>query len=216
MSDMKRSLAAILVSAPLLLATGYLLSEVIPSATPSANATLVGGPIAPPVFHDLRVNSINTYVDLIEPENPEVVKLARRFKTYEEAYHFVSEKIGFAPFVPPGPVHETLRHGVGSCLGKAVLLCSIYRAMGLQQDAVRVVLGLVITPDGIADHVWLDLEYQGRCLQQDPSGMFGHFAFDAFPGNGYVVRYVMKESFCFNDAHFAIVSQLNRLRNTPR
>jgi len=70
-----------------------------------------------------------------------------------------------------------------------------------------------MTPQGPADHVWLDLEHQGRCLQQDPSGMLGRFDFHAFPENRYVENYVLKESFAFNEEGFAVVSQLNRFRN---
>ena len=165
-----------------------------------------------PVFHDIRVNTIDSFVDLIEPDDPDVVKLARQFKTFEEAYAFVSQKIRFVPYVPPGPVRETLKHGVGSCLGKAVLLCSLYRAMGIGQEDVRVVVGIVVTEGGLADHVWVDLEKDGRCLQQDPSGMLGQFGFYDFPGNRYVNRFVMKEIFCFNETQFAIISQLNRMR----
>jgi len=169
-----------------------------------------------PDFHDLRINPVQTYVELIDPDDPAVVELAGRFATFQEAYNFVSDEIAFAPFVPPGPVAETLNHGMGSCLGKAVLLCSLYRAMGLPVEDARVVMGLVVTAEGTADHVWIDMEYEGRCLQQDPSGMLGRFGFYDFPGTSYVQRFVMKETFCFNEAGLAIVSQLNRFRDGNR
>jgi len=161
----------------------------------------------------MRINPVETYIDLIEPQAPDIVALAERLGSYEEAYRFVSDEISFAPFAPPGPVRETLRHGMGSCLGKAVLLASLYRALGLPAENVRIVMGLVITPDGPADHVWLDLEHRGACLQQDPSGMLGRFGFGQFPANRYVATYVMRENFCFNDNDFAVVSQLNRFRD---
>ena len=165
-----------------------------------------------PVFHDMRVNSIESYVDLIEPNDPDIVKLAKQFNSYEEAYRFVSDEIKFVPYVPSGPVKESLRRRVGSCIGKAALLCSIYRAMGLPQEDVRIVVGIVVTADGMSDHVWIDMEADGKCLQQDPSGMIGRFGFYDFPDNKYADRFVMKESFCFNDGHLAIVSQLNSMR----
>lgn len=171
-------------------------------------------PGSAPVFHDMRVNEIDSYVDLIEPEDPAVIALAAQFKTYEDAYRFVSDEIKFVPYVPSGPVRETLRYRVGSCIGKAVLLCSLYRAMGMPRENVRIVVGLVVIGGGLSDHVWIDMENNGKCLQQDPSGMLGKFGFHDFPDNSYVERYVMKESFCFNDGHLAIVSQLNRVRNT--
>lgn len=165
-------------------------------------------------FADMRVNPTQDYVELIDPVHPEIVKLARQLDNFQAAYRFVNEEIRFAPFVPPGPVDKTLSFRTGSCLGKAALLASLYRAMGMPSEDVRLVMGLVMTPDGPADHVWLDLEHQGTCLQQDPSGMLGRFAFHEFPGNRYVDSYVMKESFCFNDSDFAVVSQLNRYRAT--
>jgi transglutaminase-like putative cysteine protease len=106
-----------------------------------------------------------------------------------------------------------LAYRTGSCLGKSALLASIYRAMGMPSEDVRLVMGMVITPQGLAEHVWLDLELQGQCLQQDPSGMLGQFDPGEFPGNRYVETYVMKETFCFNDRDFAVVSQLNRFKN---
>jgi len=166
-----------------------------------------------PSFHNLRVNSAQNYVSLIAPQSQAIRDLAANFGSYEEAYRFVNDQIVFAPFVPPGPVDKTLEYKTGSCLGKAVLLCSLYRALGMPARDVRIVMGIVMTPQGPADHVWIDLEYQGHCLQQDPSGMFGRFSFDAFPGNRYVENYVIKESFCFNEQGFALVSQLNRFRD---
>jgi hypothetical protein len=170
--------------------------------------------VVSPAFHDMRINPTVDYVGLIDVDHPEIIKLAKQFRTYEDAYRFVNEEIRFAPFVPPGPVEKTLEYRTGSCLGKAALLGSLYRAMGLPGGDIRLVMGLVMTPDGPADHVWLDLEHEGRCLQQDPSGMLGNFGFNDFPDNRYVDAYVMKETFCFNDSDFAVVSQLNRFRNS--
>ena len=167
-----------------------------------------------PAFHDMRINPTTDYVGLIDPDHPHIIQQARQFRSYEDAYRFVSEKINFAPFVPPGPVDKTLTYSTGSCLGKAALLCSFYRAMGMPADDVRLVMGLVMTPAGLADHVWIDLEHDGRDLQQDPSGFLGDFAYHEFPDNRYVDTYVIKEMFCFNDSDFAVVSQLNRFRTT--
>jgi len=196
----------------LALLAGFLLGQldILPGEDRLANSAA-----PPPTFHDLRVNPASDYVELIDPEDPEIRRLALGLPSFEAAYDFVQDEIRFAPFVPSGPVSATLQHGVGSCLGKAALLASLYRAMGMPQEDLRLVMGIVITPQGESDHVWLDLENRGRCLQQDPSGMLGRFAFDAFPGTAYVDNYVMKESFAFNDGGFALVSQLNRFRNRP-
>lgn len=176
-------------------------------------ASAAQSPVVPPSFHDMRINPVADYVGLIDPDHPEIIKHTRQFRSYEDAYRFVNDQIRFAPFVPPGPVNKTLEYRTGSCLGKAALLCSFYRAMGMPSSDVRLVMGLVMTQEGPSDHVWLDLEHKGKDLQQDPSGMLGRFAFNEFPGNRYVDSYVVKESFCFNDNHFALVSQLNRFRD---
>lgn len=194
-------LPLLLISATL--AAGFFFDRQAPPAVDQAS----------PEFHDMRINPVADYVQLIDPDDAEILQLARRLGTPERAYRYVHDEIRFAPFVPPGPVAETLRHGVGSCLGKSAVLASLYRAMGMPATNVRMVMGIVMTPQGPADHVWLDLEHEGRCLQQDPSGMLGEFDFYAFPGNRYVDTYVVKESFVFNDNGFAVVSQLNRFRN---
>lgn len=207
MNGLTRCVPLIIILAVL---TGYLAGHWRLAAAPAAALS----PPPPSAFHDLRVNPVHDYIGLIDGDHPEIVRLAESFRTPREAYQFVSREIRFAPFVPPGPVEKTLNYRTGSCLGKAALLASLYRAMQLPSENVRLVMGLVMTPQGLADHVWIDMEHQGECLQQDPSGLLGEFDFDAFPGNRYVDTYVMKESFCFNDEGFAVVSQLNRHRNT--
>jgi len=197
---MKKFILLLLLTVPFAMAAGYVLRP-------------LGSP-PEPVFHDLRVNPIHDYVKLIEPDAPAVLELVQHFNSLEEAYRFVRDEIKFAPYVPPGPVTETLRHGMGSCLGKAALLCSLYRAMGVPANDLRIVMGLVVVSGGTADHVWVDMEYQGRCLQQDPSGMLGRFDFAQFPDTSYVSSYVMKETVVFNESGFAVVSQLNRHRNS--
>ena len=189
------------------LGAGYLLNaaQLSPSAPGTALET------AAPEFHDIRVNLVETFPSLIEPDDPEVVKLAKQFSRYEDAYNFVNNEIKFVPFVPSGPVAGTLKHRTGSCIGKATLLASLYRAMGMPARDVRIIMGIVVTAQGMADHVWLDLEVDGQCLQQDPSGMIGNFAFAQFPEKRYSDTYSMKETFCFNESDFAVVSQLNRM-----
>lgn len=207
---MKKRLVLLLCLLPLAATGGFLFGQHQGRGPALAGAT----PPAVPEFHDMRINPVADYVGLLDPGDPEITRLAAGFDSYEAAYRFVSEEISFAPFVPPGPVAATLQHRTGSCLGKAALLGSLYRAMGMPAEDLRMVMGIVITPQGPADHVWLDLEHEGRCLQQDPSGMLGQFDFYAFPGTRYVDTYVMKESFAFNDAGFAVVSQLNRFRDS--
>lgn len=161
-------------------------------------------------YHDIRVNQIDEYVKLIDCGSKEIRELAASLKTMENAYNFVRDQIYFVPSAPPGPAVETLRHRRGSCLGKAVLLASIYRAMGVDHTHIRLIVGVVRTTNGDADHVWLDLEQESKCWQLDPSGLLGTFSFRAFPGKSYSEAYAEREFFCFNDAGFAVISQLNR------
>ena len=132
-----------------------------------------------------------------------------------EAYNAIRSQIvwHFVASQPPGSPGETLGAGSGGCLAKATLLCSLYRAMGMPATAVRVITGNVVIADYMTDHAWLDLEYKGACLQQDPSGLLGSFGFEQFPGMEFSQAFVREEDFCFNDKGFAVVSQLNLLKN---
>ncbi|PLX43005.1 MAG: hypothetical protein C0608_00905 [Deltaproteobacteria bacterium] len=164
-----------------------------------------------PSFHDMRKNPAAAYISLIDPNADCIVELAAKFDTLEEAYRFVRDDIDFVPYAPPGPLESTLSYGKGSCLGKAALLVSIYRAMGVKSKDIRIVVGMVMTPQGLTDHVWVDIDYKGGYVQQDPSGMLGKFHFTEFRDYSYCKQYVMRELYCFNDKEFSLVSQLNRM-----
>jgi hypothetical protein len=166
-----------------------------------------------PSFHDIKINSVDDYKTIVSPYSPEIASLATRLKTPEKAFEFVRDKIKYVPNIASGGVEDTLLQKKGSCMGKAALLYSLYRSMGIPSDKLRIIVGILITPNGPVDHVWLDMEYEGKCLQQDPSGMIGKFRFDEFPDTKYVEEYVMKELYCFNENGLALVSQLNRFRN---
>ncbi len=166
-----------------------------------------------PTFHDMRVNHIPDLVALVDPDAPAVRSLAEKLGTPEGAYAYVRDRIRYEPMVLCAPPREILRAGAGSCLGKAILLVSLYRAMGIPASDVRLIIGNIAMPDRLIDHVWIDMEYKGRCLQQDPSGLLGVFEFGQFPGMEFTRYFVQEENFCFNDKGFAVVSQLNRFRN---
>ncbi len=184
-----------------MLAVGFLLGDRDGDADP-----------ARPSFHDTRVIHPEDFQALIVPEAPEVVELARQLGSLEAAYAFVRDQIDFEPSAPAGSPEQTLRDGKGSCLGKAALLASLFRALGLPAESVRVVTGQVSFGDSVLDHAWVDLEYGSLCLQLDPTDMLGRHDFLQFPGDEYVRSFVSRELFCFNDQGFAAVSQLNRLR----
>lgn len=176
--------------------------------------TVGGETPTPATFHDIRTLDPKDYVRLIEPYTPEVAKYAARLGTVEQAYKFVNEEVAFVAHLPPAPPDRTLARKQGSCLSKAALLVSLYRALGMPPEAVRIIRGVAMGDRGPLDHVWVDMEYKGQCLQQDPSGLFGSFGFNDFPGISYSDRYVMIENFCFNEKGFALISQLNRMGHT--
>lgn len=166
-------------------------------------------------FHDLRVNHAADYVRMVDPRSPAVRALARSLGSPENAFLHVRDAVRFNPMTPLLPAGETAERREASCLGKAVLLCSLYRAMGVPPRNVRVVVGELRTPAGAVDHAWVDLELDGVCLQQDPTQLLGSFDFADFSGAGYTRYFVQRERFCFNDRGFAVVSQLNGDRWSP-
>lgn len=166
-----------------------------------------------PSFHDTRVNHTGDLMSLVDPDDPTVQALAERLGTPEAAYAYVRDLVRYAPMSPAASPGEIIRVKSTSCLGKATLLCSLYRAMEIPADNVRVITGDVLLPQGSADHAWIDLEYQGACLQQDPSGLLGEFGFSQFAGQGFTRAFAGEEEFCFNDRGFAVVSQLNRFKS---
>ena len=137
-----------------------------------------------PSFHDIRVIHPEDFQSLIAPEAPEVVALARQLGSLEAAYDFVRDRIAFEPSAPAGAPAQTLREGRASCLGKATLLASLFRALGVPAGSVRVVTGQVPLGDSLLDHAWVDLEYGSLCLQLDPTDLLGTHDFLRFPGTG--------------------------------
>jgi transglutaminase superfamily protein len=174
----------------------------------------IGGKRKPasPSFHDMVVNWPHDMTSLVTPRDKRVRDLAAQLKTPENAYAYVRDRIGNDPAVPAVSAGEILSEGRASCLGKAVLLCSLYRAMGVPAKAIRVITGEVEYPEGIVEHAWVDMEYNGVCLQQDATDFFGLFAFDQFRGLDYSRTFIRKEGYAFNDRNFVIVSRLNQLQ----
>lgn len=166
----------------------------------------------PAAFHDMRVNHPREYSALVTPEAPEVKELARQLGSLEAAYVFVRDSIVFEPMRAAGAPAETLRTRRASCLDKATLLVSLYRALGLPASAVRVVVGQISYGGKILEHAWVDLEHGSTCLQLDATDLLGVHDFGRFREQQFVDEFVSRELFCFNDEGFAAVSQLNRMR----
>jgi len=162
-------------------------------------------------FADMRVNHALEYKKLIEHYSPDIKSLAERLQTPEEAYRYVRDQIRFEPWRSVERPSAIIREKAASCLGKAVLLCSIYRAMGVEPESTFVVTGQVASDEGTVEHAWVSLVHDGRHYQQDPSSLLGHFDFDDFPEKKYSRSFIRAEKYCFNDKGFAVVSQLNRI-----
>lgn len=169
-------------------------------------------------FADMRVNHVMEYKRLIEHYNPDVKSLAQKLQTPEEAYRYVRDQIRFEPWRAVERPGTTIRERAASCLGKAVLLCSIYRALGVDPESTFVVTGQVASDEGTVDHAWVSLIHDGTHYQQDPSNLLGKFDFDSFPGDKYSRSFIKAEKYCFNDQGFAVVSQLNQMTDvyTPQ
>jgi len=169
----------------------------------------------PPVtFHDMIVNHPYDLVGLITPDDIRVRSLAGTLETPENAFAFVRDRIANDTSVPALPAGDILVEGRASCLGKAVLLCSLYRAMGMPSSEVRAVTGEIEYPYGIVDHAWVEIEHDGICIQQDATNLLGTFGFDQFRGSDYTRTFIRKEGYTFNDTGFAVVSRLNQMKGT--
>jgi hypothetical protein len=187
----------IVAGVSIIFSTGFILGEKI--ATRSLD------------FADMRVNHALDYKRLIDHFSPEITALAETLQTPEEAYQFVRDEIRYEPWRLVERPSDTIREGAGSCLGKAVLLCSLYRAMGVEPESTFVVTGQVASEEGTVEHAWVNLVHEGKYYQQDPSSLLGHFDFDDFPEKKYTRSFIHEEKYCFNDRGFAVVSQLNRM-----
>lgn len=165
-------------------------------------------------FHDMIVNHPQQMTALIDYRDRRITNLAAELKTAENAFAYVRDRIAFDPALPSQSAGEILSQGKGSCLGKAVLLCSLYRAIGMPADEVRIVTGEVDAIGGPIDHAWVELEHRGVCLQQDTTDLLGAFDFGQFRGMAYSRAFIRREGYVFNDRRFAVVSRLNMLKDS--
>lgn len=165
-------------------------------------------------FHDMITNHPADMSALVDYRDSRVVALATKLKTVENAFAYVRDTIAFDPSLPSVSAGEIISEGRGSCLGKAVLLCSLYRALGLDDSAVRIVTGEVDAIGGAVDHAWVELEHKGSCLQQDTTDLLGRFEFAQFTGTAYTTAFIRREGYVFNDKSFAVVSRLNMMKGS--
>lgn len=163
-------------------------------------------------FDDILVNHPQDLMGLVNKHDKQVRNLAFELKTPQNAYAYVRDRIVDDPSQSATSSREIINAGRASCLGKTLLLVSLYRALGIPSPAVRIITGEISIPSGLFDHAWIDMEYNGLHLQQDATKILGVFTFDQFQGDAYTQAYVRDEEFVFNDTHFAVVSQLNQFK----
>jgi hypothetical protein len=168
----------------------------------------------PPSFHDMIVNHADGLSSLVTPKDRRIRSLANELKTPRNAYIYLRDSVAFDPSLPSMPAGEIADQKRASCLGKAVLLSSLYLAMGMTSNEVRVVTGEVEAGQGILDHAWVELEHEGRCLQQDSTDLLGRFSFDQFQGMAYTNAFIKRELYAFNDKGFAVISRLNMMKGS--
>ncbi len=167
-----------------------------------------------PSFHNMIVNHADDLSNLITPEDSRVKALAKQLKTPRNAYVYLRDSVAFDPSLPVLTAGKIAEQRQASCLGKAVLLTSLYLAMGMSSNQVRVVTGEVEAGQGILDHAWVELETEGKCLQQDSTDLLGKFSFDQFQGMAYTNAFIRRESYAFNDKGLAIISRLNIMKDS--
>lgn len=167
-----------------------------------------------PSFHDMIVNHAGELTSLVTPGDRRVKALAQELKTPQNAYQYLRDAIAFDPSLPLEPAGAIAEQKRASCLGKAVLLSSIYLAMGMTSDEVRIVTGEVEAGQGILDHAWVEIEHRGECLQQDTTDLLGRFDYDQFKGMAYTNAFIKRESYAFNDRGFAVISRLNMMKGS--
>jgi len=160
-------------------------------------------------FHDIIVHDAEDLQALVTPDDKQVARLAADLQSPEQAFEYVRDRIIYDDSLPAMPAASVINYGKASCLGKAILLCSLYRAMGLPASDVRIATGELAHPGTAIFHAWVDIEYEGVCYQQDATNLIGTFGFYEFKGASFTHSFIRREEFVFNDVDFAVVSPLN-------
>lgn len=143
----------------------------------------------------------------VEPNNSEIRKLAKSLGTHEKMYYFVRDKIGYSTKISANQASTVLTTKQASCIGKATLLCSLYRATGVPPDQVHVVMGGARYEGSTRGHTWVEIKTgSGQWLVLDPSPFLGTFMFDSWQKGDYYKTFEVKKIYAFNDAHASAAS----------
>ena len=141
---------------------------------------------------------------LIQPDDPLVAQLAERLRAPKRAFEWVKSNIKYRPQLRTDwwqPPSETLKLMEGDCEDQAILLSSIFEAMGIPSR-----LGYGLTHGGF--HVWS--EAHGKVL--DPA-MEKEFEVGRLFDEGYlpiVYIYPWGELPALPDSLFMLLSSLIR------
>ncbi|MAG44489.1 hypothetical protein CL633_01220 [bacterium] len=139
----------------------------------------------------LPPNIVSHYQLYITPNDPAVKNLAKRTKNTEQAYKesvswvWVSEEIlnkteekwlkphEFLTNTPNYATNPVPGKIASDCSEQANTLVSILRAQGMPANKIRVVLGKVDFSGKIGGHAWVQVDYNGKWVDLDPtSGSF--------------------------------------------
>ncbi len=159
----------------------------------------------------ITIEPVN-YQNLITPESPQLKPLLSKITSLPEAYYYVRDFIEFFPMVSDTSIQNTIANRYTNCLGKSILLASLYRALGIEKDDVRIIIGQIKMKGEIIDHSWVEVKIDQTWYQQDTTDLLGKFEFNQFPNRTYSKIFCSRENFCFNETGFAVVSQLNLLQ----
>lgn len=163
-------------------------------------------------FEGILTIKPDDYQYQINPDVPELKPLLNKIHTLPEAFYYVRDFIGFFPMVTDISIKTTLTNKYSSCLGKSILLASLYRALGIDKEDLRIVVGQIKIQNEIIDHSWVEVKINDIWYQQDTTDLLGKFEFNQFPNRTYSKIFCSRENFCFNETGFAVVSQLNLLK----
>jgi transglutaminase-like putative cysteine protease len=79
----------------------------------------------------------------------------------------VRDFIEFYPSIHVNTPKNTIKLRKGNCLSKAYLLVSLYRAFGMPEEHVRIIVGELLSKEMLIEHAWVEVKCDGTWFQQD-------------------------------------------------
>lgn len=147
---------------------------------------------------------------LVNPNDPEIKKLAVSLGGPEEIYLFVRDKIEYSEsYDKRRTASEVLESGRGDCLGQADLLAALLLAYGYTGNEVKVSMGYVTHEGERRHHAWVEFDNKGKWVVLDASKFMGTFDFSRWEKESFYKAYEAQSYAEFNDkyAHVDIDGQ---------